>query len=327
MIAYFGDNLALAALALAIEAGVGYPQTLLRAIGHPVTWIGALIVRLDERLNRETWPALARRLAGVAAIMILVLAGAMSGWMLQEAALSAPFGIVLLSLLTSSLFAQRSLHEHVVDVARSLDISLDQGRASVASIVGRDVSRLDAAGVSRAAIESLAENFSDGVVAPAVFTILFGLPGALIYKCVNTADSMIGHKTMRYEAFGWASARLDDLLNLPAARLSAGLIAIGAATTGASFRAALSMSRRDAGKHASPNAGWPESAMAGALGLRLGGPRSYGSREVDGAWFGSGRIDASVADIDLALGVYRGAAAALWLSTAAVAMLLVFRAG
>lgn len=342
MIAELGDNLALASLALAIEATAGYPQAVLRAIGHPVIWIGAMIARADQRLNREDWPPAARRLAGVAAIAIVAGVCFAAGWLLQEAALAAPFGIVLLAILTSSLFAQRSLHAHVADVAQSLDISLDQGRESVARIVGRDVSRLDAAGVSRAAIESLAENFSDGIVAPAVFTVLFGLPGALIYKSVNTADSMIGHKTMRYAAFGWASARLDDLLNLPAARLTAGLIALSAATRGASFRAALSTCRRDARKHASPNAGWPEAAMAGALGLRLGGPRAYGARqvdgarlaadgarlEVDGAWLGSGRSDAGPADIRRALQIYRRAAVLLWLSIGgATLLLLVFRAG
>lgn len=322
MIAALSDNLALAALALAIEACVGYPDALLRAVGHPVTWIGALIGWLDERLNRESLRPFARRIAGAAAILFVTVIAFAIGAALQAAALSAPHGIALLAVLASSLFAQRSLHEHVADVAQSLDHSLEQGRASVARIVGRDVSRLDVAGVSRAAIESLAENFSDGVVGPVVFTVLFGLPGALIYKSVNTADSMIGHKTMRYEAFGWASARLDDLLNLPAARLAAGLIAIGAATAGHSSRAALTACRRDAAKHASPNAGWPEAAMAGALGLRLGGPRSYETRRVDGAWLGSGRSDANAADIGRALLIYRRAASALWLSMALGAALL-----
>jgi adenosylcobinamide-phosphate synthase len=315
------NTFALAALALAIEAGVGYPQALLRAIGHPVVWIGALIDRLDRRLNRESWPSAARRLSGLVAVAVLVGLASAIGWAVQDA-LSLSFGVALLPVLLSSLYAQRSLHEHVADVAARLDASLDDGRTSVAKIVGRDVSRLDAAGVSRAAIESLAENFSDGVVGPVVFTILFGLPGALIYKCVNTADSMIGHKTMRYEAFGWASARLDDLLNLPAARLAAGLIALSAATMGAPLRAVLETCRRDAGKHASPNAGWPEAAMAAALGLRLGGPRAYEDYEVDGAWLGSGRSEADSADIRRALKVYRRAAVLLWLAAAAGATIL-----
>ncbi|WP_018267449.1 adenosylcobinamide-phosphate synthase CbiB [Methylosinus sp. LW4] len=309
MLAALADNLALAALGLSIEAAIGYPQWLFAAIGHPVTWIGALIATLDRSLNRDGAPPPLRRLAGVLAILIIVAIAFAIGLLLQAACLALPFGIVPLAVLTSSLYAQRSLYSHVKDVAEELDHSLERGRASVGKIVGRDVSRLDEAGVSRAAIESLAENFSDGVIGPALATVLFGLPGALIYKSVNTADSMIGHRTMRHEAFGWASARLDDLLNLPAARLSAALIATGAAMTGGSLRAAISTSLRDAGAHASPNAGWPEAAMAGALDLRLGGPRAYGAHEVKGAWLGSGRSEATPADIRRALRIFSCAAA------------------
>lgn len=322
MIEALEHNLLLASLALAIEAGAGYPPALLRVIGHPVTWMGALIALLDELLNREDWPRGARRAAGAFSLAIVIAAALAVGWLAQEATASIPFGIALLAVLSSSFFAQRSLHEHVAEVRRSLEVSLDDGRAAVGKIVGRDVSRLDEAGVSRAAIESLAENFCDGVVAPVVCTVLFGLPGAIIYKAINTADSMIGHKTMRHYAFGWASARLDDLLNLPAARLAAGLVALGAATTtGTSFRAALLACLRDAPKHASPNAGWPEAAMAGALGLRLGGPRAYGSRQVDGAYLGSGRREAGSADICQALRLYRRAIAMLWLLVAAMLVL------
>jgi adenosylcobinamide-phosphate synthase len=316
------DNLALAALGLAIEAAFGYPRALLDAIGHPVVWIGGLIARLDCALNREEAAPALRRLAGVGALAALVLTAYAVGAILEAACFSLPLGIVPLAVLASSLYARRSLDEHVADVAASLEVSLEQGRTSVARIVGRDVAQLDEAGVARAAIESLAENFSDGVVGPALFTILLGLPGALIYKAVNTADSMIGHRTMRHEAFGWASARLDDLLNLPAARLSALLIALGAAMTGASFRAALTTCRRDARAHASPNAGWPESAMAGALGLRLGGPRYYGTRVVDGAWLGAGRSEARAADIFAALRIYRRAAVSLLVVIAAPAVVL-----
>lgn len=322
MLDALADHLALAALGLAIEAAFGYPRALLRAIGHPVVWIGALISRLDRALNRDGAPPALRRLAGVGALAALVLSAFAIGLVVERACQALPFGILPLAVVTSSLYAQRSLDEHVADVAASLDASLEQGRASVGKIVGRDVTQLDAAGVARAAIESLAENFSDGVIGPALFTILLGLPGALIYKAVNTADSMIGHRTMRHEAFGWASARLDDLLNLPAARLSALLIALGAAVTGASFRAALTTCRRDARAHASPNAGWPEAAMAGALGLRLGGPRAYGSRQVDGAWLGSGPADAGATDIRRALRVFRRAAVSFWMMVGIAALIL-----
>jgi adenosylcobinamide-phosphate synthase len=198
-----------------------------------------------------------------------------------------------------------------------LEISLEQGRAAVAEIVGRDVSRLDGAGVARAAIESLAENFSDGIVAPALWMAVFGLPGALCYKAINTADSMIGHKNERYQDFGFAAARLDDLVNLPASRLAAGLLA---AAAGAHFRASACMAAqiimRDAHKHASPNAGWPEAAMAGALRLKLGGDRAYGDVEIAGATLGDGREDATSDDIWRALELYRLAVAGLWLLAA-----------
>lgn len=316
----FEHNLLLTALALAFEAAVGYPDALFRFAGHPATWIGALVARLDKALNREDWPPGRRRTAGMFALAIVVLIALAAGWVVERIASAVPFGMVPLAVLASSLLAQRSLHEHVADVARSLEASLDDGRASVARIVGRDVRRLDVAGVSRAAIESLAENFSDGVVAPALYMALFGLPGVLIYKAVNTADSMIGHKTRRHGTFGWASARLDDVLNLPAARLSAGMMTVGAlAMADASARRAARSALCDAGKHVSPNAGWPEAAMAGALGVELGGPRSYGSAAANGAWLGLEGREAGVGDIRRALGLYRRAAAAFWLLTAALA--------
>ena len=195
-------------------------------------------------------------------------------------------------------------------VADGLDASLDEGRRAVAKIVGRNPDVLDEAGVARAAIESLAENFSDGVVAPILWIALGGLVGGALYKAINTADSMIGHKDERYNAFGWAAARLDDLVNLPASRLAAlWLILAAALTPGASAREAARAVWRDASRHRSPNAGWPEAAMAGALGLKLAGPRVYGETLVDDAFMGSGRREAGAADIRRALRLYRRACA------------------
>ncbi len=301
-------HLALTLLAAVIEAALGYPPALFLRIAHPVVWIGAFLGALDARLNRG--PPLLRRIAGVLTAGLLALGGLAIGAAIQTGLLALPLGLLPLALLSSSLLAQRSLHAHVADVAQGLNVSLEDGREAVARIVGRDVSRLDEAGVARAAIESLAENFSDGVVAPALWMVLLGLPGALAYKAINTADSMIGHRSPRYLDFGWASARLDDVLNFPASRLAAGLLAL---TAGRNARTALSIALRDAGRHASPNAGWPEAAMAGALGLRLGGPRNYGAQRVAGATFGDGRFEASREDIWRALALYRGALAALWL--------------
>jgi len=315
-------NFGLALLALAIEAGAGYPEALHSRIGHPVTWFGALISGLDSQLNHTGDSFAMRRGKGVLALFALVLAALVAGVFVERILLAIPFGGVALAALASSLLAQRSLHAHVAAVARGLSISIDDGRRAVSMIVGRDVSRLDAAGVARAAIESLAENFSDGIVAPALFLALFGLPGALVYKAVNTADSMIGHRSERHLAFGWAAARCDDLLNLIPARFAAALIAAAAcALPDASPKAALAAARRDAPKHASPNAGWPEAAMAGALGLALGGPRAYGEAVVDGAILGEGRRDATEDDIMRALALYRRAALALWAICAAGALL------
>jgi adenosylcobinamide-phosphate synthase len=302
-------TVALTLLALLIEVTVGYPDWLARAIGHPVTWVGRLIGALDRAWNRPGRNPNPRRLLGVLGVLLLVLVAGAVSWALERALLALPLGIAALAVLASTLLAQRSLYAHVARVADALERDgLAAGRAAVAHIVGRDTATLDEAGVARAAIESLAENFSDGVVAPALWMAIAGLPGAAIYKAINTADSMIGHRTERHAAFGWAAARLDDLVNLPASRLAALLLATGAALSdrkraGAAWRAI----RRDADRHRSPNAGYPEAAMAGALGLALAGPRVYGGVTVDDALMGDGRREASAADIRAALALYRRA--------------------
>ena len=297
----------LALAALVIEALVGYPGPLYRAAGHPVTWMGAWLAWLDERLNRPEMSFATRRATGVVALVLYLLPVALV--CLSATRLLAPLGALgfaLLAVMAASLPAQRSLYVHVRSVADGLDRSLDEGRRAVAMIVGRNPDVLDQSGVARAAIESLAENFSDGVVAPVFWTALGGLTGGALYKAVNTADSMIGHKNELYAAFGWAAARLDDLVNLPASRLAALWLVLAACLTrGASPSAAIGAVRRGAAKHRSPNAGWPEAAIAGALGLKLGGPRVYGSSLVDDAFMGEGRRDATAADIRRALRLYR----------------------
>lgn len=308
-------SLPLLLAALLIEAAIGYPARLFAWIGHPVTWIGALISRLDRSLNRESLGFAMRRLAGVLALLVLLgLTLAASLVLVTLCRLGGPLALLPLALLASTLLAQRSLHEHVARVAEGLEQGgLAGGRKAVAMIVGRDPESLDEAGVARAAIESLAENFSDGVVAPAFWLGVGGLPGGALYKAINTADSMIGHRSPRHLAFGWAAARLDDLVNLPASRLTAFLLIAAAALdrdsdAGAARRAV----RRDARRHRSPNAGWPEAAMAGALGLRLAGPRVYGAVRVEDGWMGDGRAEATAADIRRALRLYRSACLLLW---------------
>ncbi len=269
---------------------------------------------LEARLNRPSEPEWQRRAFGILTLVVLLSVSAFGAFAFDRALPDGPVGSGILILAASSLLAQRSLHQHVRAVAEALETQgLQAGRAAVAMIVGRNPDRLDEEGVARAAIESLAENFSDGVVAPAFWLIVGGLPCAMCYKATNTADSMIGHQTPRYHAFGWAAARLDDVINLPASRLSALFLILAAAAIGASPRGALQAVWRDARGHRSPNAGWPEAAMAGALGLRLAGPRVYGDTLIDDAFIGDGRREATAADIIQALRLYRAACAAQWL--------------
>jgi adenosylcobinamide-phosphate synthase len=292
-------------LALLIELLVGYPERLSRAIRHPVTWMGRLISFLENRFNRGDDAETRRRWGAVALLVLLVVVGVVA-FFIEVALLLLPFGMIVLALVASSLLAQRSLFVHVAGVADALEEGgLAAGREAVAHIVGRDTAELDEAGVARAAIESLAENFSDGVVAPTFWMVLGGLPGAALYKAINTADSMIGHRSERYRDYGRTAAQLDDLVNLPASRLSAFLIVAAASLSKrTSASDALQAMRRDANKHASPNAGYPEAALAGALGLSLGGPRSYDGTEQDGAFMGNGRREATTADIHAALELY-----------------------
>ena len=277
--------------ALALDGLVGDPDWLWRRLTHPIVLIGRLITWLERRLNRETAGEGLRRFAGVLAVFVLVgLAGAL-GLGLAMAAQAVPLGWLAEIGVVAVLLAQRSLFEHVGRVADRLDRSLAEGRQAVAQIVGRDTTALDEAGVARAAIESAAENYSDGVVAPAFWYLALGLPGMLAYKAINTADSMIGHRTPRHRAFGWAAARLDDLANLIPARLTMALIVPASLVVrrrnGGPWPA-LRAAWRDAGNHRSPNAGWPEAAMAGALGLALAGPRRYGESWVDDPYQNTG---------------------------------------
>ncbi|MFT3973230.1 MAG: adenosylcobinamide-phosphate synthase CbiB [Amaricoccus sp.] len=294
----------LALAAMLVEGIAGYPDGLFRRVGHPVVWIGRPISTLERRWNRGS--PRRRRLGGVAMIAVLtaVAGGAGAG---AGALLPGTLGLVVAACLGSSLIAQRSLAAHVRAVAVALETGgLAAGREAVSRIVGRDPEALDEAGVARAAVESLAENFSDGVVAPVAWMAVAGLGGAAAYKAINTADSMVGHRSPRFQAFGWAAARLDDLVNLPASRLaSVLLVAAAALVPGASPAGAARAIGRDARRHRSPNAGWPEAAMAGALGFALAGPRHYGGVLVEDAVMGAGgRRELGPADIRRALRLY-----------------------
>lgn len=295
------------AVALGVDWGLGWPDALYRCIGHPVTWIGALIGGLDRGWNTAGMRPGRDRLAGLAAALLVIGVTAAVAAGLAALLPRGWAGLLLTGVLAWPLVAARSLQDHVARVAAPLATGdLPAARRAVAMIVGRDPERLDTAGVARAAIESLAENASDGIVAPLFWGAVLGLPGIAGYKAVNTLDSMIGHRSPRYEAFGWAAARIDDVANLIPARLCA-LIFVAVAPRP---RAALATMRRDAGHHRSPNAGWPEAAMAGGLGIRLSGPRVYGDRLSDEPWVNAGGSDPDSAGISAALALYRRALAA-----------------
>lgn len=300
------DPLLLLLAALALDMIVGDLPGAFRFMPHPVALVGRAASWFDNRLNRERRGEQARKVRGLVTVAALVAAAAALGFALAAVLRTVRYGWAIEILLVAILLAQRSLFEHVAAVGQALSQGgIVGGREAVRHIVGRDPQSLDEHGVARAAIESLAENFSDGVVAPALWYALFGLPGMFVYKTVNTLDSMIGHKTPRYLHFGWAAARLDDAANLVPARLAGALIAIaGVLMPRASGWDALRIMLRHARKHRSVNAGWPEAAMAGALDLSLAGPRQYGGELVEDAWIGEGTEEAGSAEIRHALGLF-----------------------
>ena len=300
-------------LALAMDVALGDPPRLWERIPHPVAVFGGLISFFERKLNRPQRSDRARFWRGLLATAFLVALAGLAGYAVQWLCAQIDYGWVAGALIASVLIAYRSLFNHVRAVADELDISLAEGRAAVGHIVGRDPDSLDEHGVARAAIESAAENFSDGVVAPVIWFALLGLPGLFAYKAINTLDSMIGYRDIDYEHFGKFAARLDDAVNAVPARIAGILIvitaAIGIGTRGGDAWAAAV---RDAEKHRSINAGWPEAAMAGALGLALAGPRQYRDFIIDDAWMNDGaRTDATSADIHRALSLYRKSGAGL----------------
>ncbi|ATX67394.1 adenosylcobinamide-phosphate synthase CbiB [Roseinatronobacter bogoriensis] len=285
-------------VALALDLVLGWPKALYDRIGHPVTWLGALIVALERRWNTNGPLRRARGLA--VAVLVVGLAG-LVGLALQFALPANWIGIALGGVLAWPLVAMRSMHEHVAAVLHPLQRGdLPAARHAVSMIVGRDPALLDEPGVARAALESLAENTSDGIVAPVVWGALLGLPGIAAYKAINTLDSMIGHKNARYLEFGWASARIDDLANLLPARLTGLIFAL----VSGRFRASLACMWRDAGHHRSPNAGWPEAAMAGALEVKLSGPRAYGTDLVQEPWVNADANNPEANDLRRGLHLY-----------------------
>ncbi len=299
------DPLILLILAIIFDTYLGDMNFLFRFVKHPIVLIGDAITFFDEKLNREKRSEAARAIRGAITVLIMVLATGIIGAGIAWLSLHHQMGWIIELILITVLLAGRSLYDHVKDVAKALDIGLEPGREAVSHVVGRDVTQLDEHGVARAAIETLAENLCDGVIAPIFWYLLFGFPGLLIYKTVNTMDSMIGYKNTKYRAFGMTAARLDDALNFIPARLTGLFLVLGAlftptANPAKAFRAMM----RDSGKHKSMNAGWPEAAMAGALNIALAGPRRYVNTVVDDPWMGDGSAKVTVKDIERGLYMY-----------------------
>lgn len=320
----FENTLWIVLLAILLDAVIGDPDWLWSRLPHPVTLIGKLISYMDHTYNKPEYSRSMRKTNGVFALVALLSCAAITGFILQAVLSYMPFADVLIALVGMTLIAQKSLYQHVTRVRDALRYSgLAEARKQVSMIVGRNPDYLDEAGVSRAAIESCSENFSDGVVAPIFWFAVLGLPGLFMYKAVNTADSMIGHRNETYEDFGWASARFDDLINLPASRLSGLLIVLAALVSRRPYKAAAETTLREAKNHRSPNAGWPEAAMAGALGVALAGPRQYAEYRVEDPFMNaSGRTEANADDIDGALKLIAISCALLALFIAAAALIL-----
>jgi adenosylcobinamide-phosphate synthase len=321
----------LAFLTLLLEAIVGYPGWLNALIPHPVVWAGTAINALERQWNNPQYSFSQRRLLGCVTVILVTGAAVALGAAIESGALLAGFSdawwspwppiiiLISLALVASTGLAQKSLFVHVRNVLIALRAGdLAAARARVSLIVGRDTRQLDESGVSAAALESLAESFNDGIVAPAFWLVVGGLAGLFAYKALNTADSLIGHKEERWRAFGWAAARADDVANLIPARIAGILLAIaGWGGFGVMFK--------DASKHASPNAGWPEAALAGALGVSLGGPTSYDGIVHERPVFGSGERPGLV-DLGRGLRVYAVACLLLWVLVGAPLGYMILRA-
>jgi adenosylcobinamide-phosphate synthase len=305
------DPFAVLLLALAIDLAFGDMAVVFRYLPHPVTIARQAIGFFDRRLNREGRSDAARQFRGAITVAVLVGAAAALGWAIGEYLLVVRYAWLAEALLVAVLLTQRSLFEHVAAVGTALQVEgLQGGRAAVATLAGRDPESLDEYGVARAAIEALFETFSAGVIAPGFWYLLLGLPGLFAYKTAATLASVIGHRAPRYLHFGRAAARLGDVLDWIPARLAALLIWLAALVLpGARFAASIRTTLAYAGKHRSPNTGWPEAAAAGALGLALGGPRRHLGTVINEPWLGEGRARATILDIGAALKLYLAAAA------------------
>ncbi|MEM1037068.1 MAG: adenosylcobinamide-phosphate synthase CbiB [Pseudomonadota bacterium] len=311
-------TVALITLAWTLEIICGWPNWLYKRIRHPVVWFGSLVSVAERALNRKTWAHQTRYIAGMISTVSLVGVATIMAWGIAKLLPQNWWGVAIEVLIASSLIASRSLYTHVAAVAKPLmSNDLEKARNAVSMIVGRDPTQLDEAGIARASLESLAENTSDGVTAPLFWGALFGLPGLVAYKAINTLDSMTGHRNDRYAAFGGFAARLDDVANFIPARVTGALIALTSLKPTA-FKTMFD----DASKHRSPNAGWPEAAMADGLSVRLSGPRSYDDQITTDPWLNSDGRDPDANDIEAGLKLYRRSLALTYCALALLALSL-----
>ena len=302
----FSNNLLVLILAIIVDAVAGDPRWLYSRIPHPIVIIGHQIELFDRFFNRAHYSPVTRKLLGVISVLIIVSSAWLVGWLIAWSCNQVSFGVLLQALIVSIFLAQNSLYQHVASVAKACKADdLIDARSQISHIVGRDPNSLDQRAIGRAAIESLSENFSDGVVAPIFWYVVGGLPALIAYKALNTSDSMIGYLTDKYADFGWCAARFDDAANFIPARLSAFIITIAAfIIPSATGKSAFTTAIRDAKKHRSKNAGWPEAAMAGALGIKIAGPRNYDGILVEDAWMGDGIANVDASHIFMALRIY-----------------------
>ena len=281
-------------IALCIDRLIGWPDFLFRRFSHPVVGIGHLISLFERNLNKTTWSTSLRRTTGFLTLLFLMVGFAILGFFILLIIPEGPIGVLVTSFLVWPLIAAKSLADHVAAVAEPLNANdLPEARQAVSMIVGRNSNQLGSNDIARAALESLAENTSDGVTAPLFWGVLLGFPGVLIYKFVNTADSMIGYKNERYRDFGWASARIDDLMNYIPARLTSFMYAIISPNT----LRVLRITFRDASQHRSPNAGWPETSVAASIGVKLSGPRIYEGVKTTDPWLNKDGRDPTGSDL------------------------------
>ncbi|MEJ2408159.1 MAG: adenosylcobinamide-phosphate synthase CbiB [Novosphingobium sp.] len=307
--------------ALVLDSALGWPDWLYRRIGHPVGTFARIIATCETRWNRPIHAACRRRRSGVATMALLILVSGGTAFAVEHMirALAGPWAWIPLAFMAWPALAQRSLYDHYIPVAKALGSNdLPAARKAVGMIVGRDTAALDRPGVARAAIESLAESFCDGVIAPLFWLLVLGLPGIWLYKAVNTADSLIGHPEEPLRDYGWAAARIDDAANFIPARLSGILICLAGMGSG---RNGWRILWRDHGRHASPNAGWPEAAMAGTLGIRLAGPVRYDGILSEKPWIGDGR-KVDFCAVEQARKIYLRACLLAWIATGVVASLM-----